>query len=306
MPRSPRPVDSDEGGFALIQTIWTLGLLAALAATVASISTQRAVTASAGLQLVQADQLADAGIRLAWVRSVSRAGPAEFACRVPGGAIHAEVRPAAARIDINLASPLVLSALFEEYGLSKTDAEQLAARIADYRDADDDARPNGMERQDYARMRLDHSPANAPFGSVVELGYVPGVTAMLIRDLQSSLTVHARTSRIERDHMGPAVAAALRRYTERAAGGVAVDAVSSRVRVDTTSGRMGEATIVRVVARTDEGTVTAREVVFAGRTSAAEPPRILTYATGQLVVGEAAVPAEDSVDTCPGFFSAAT
>lgn len=65
-------------------------------------------------------------------------------------------------------------------GLTDKDhARQIAARVGDWIDSDDLARPSGMEASDYIKQHIPWLPRNAPLRSLDELLAIPGVTAQL-------------------------------------------------------------------------------------------------------------------------------
>ena len=86
-----------------------------------------------------------------------------------GYALRFESAPENEKLDINLASEQVFEELFVFFGFDRSNAQGLAARIADWRDADDLARPNGAESRDYFTARNGEKIGNRPFRSTQEL-----------------------------------------------------------------------------------------------------------------------------------------
>ena len=80
------------------------------------------------------------------------------------------------KINVNVAQEEDLKKVLLKAGANQAAAERLAARIADFIDADDDPRPQGMEKNDDARAGLNYIPFNGPLTSLDQLLLVPGVT----------------------------------------------------------------------------------------------------------------------------------
>jgi hypothetical protein len=64
--------------------------------------------------------------------------------------------------------------LFEKWGMDGKAAETLIDSIADWIDADDQPRPNGAERDFYARLGNPHFPFNQPLTDIDDLSFVRG------------------------------------------------------------------------------------------------------------------------------------
>ncbi len=110
---------------------------------------------------IEADLLADAGLNLATLdltmvrdgalksgRFVTT-GAAVGCLAGDKGALFIRTQDAAGRVNINLASQNLLSALFMGSGIQPEAATRYAARIIDFRDRDDDREPAGAELKDY-------------------------------------------------------------------------------------------------------------------------------------------------------------
>jgi len=93
------------------------------------------------------------------------------------------------KLDINLASEQALAGFFQFLGEKPENATELAARVADWRDADDLARPNGAERRDYATARNGERIGNRPFHSADEITLVLGMQETLAKCALPALTV---------------------------------------------------------------------------------------------------------------------
>ncbi|MCG8608289.1 general secretion pathway protein GspK [bacterium] len=101
------------------------------------------------------------------------------------------------KININLASNQLLSALFKSVGLDEEEARKLADRIADWRDPDDLRRLHGAEASDYIRAGWQYSPRNRPFETTGEAARVLGMTTEVMREIEPAITVYSNTGSVD-------------------------------------------------------------------------------------------------------------
>ena len=114
------------------------------------------------------------------------------------------ISPVGMTLDVNAASAEQLHRLWVAAGVSVPCADSMTAAILDWRDADDDAREDGAEREWYERE--GHvPPRNGDIESLDELGAVRGMSAR--KDIVSLLGVEP--GRILLSRAPPAVLAAL-------------------------------------------------------------------------------------------------
>lgn len=98
------------------------------------------------------------------------------------------VYDAGARIQINRATEADLRRFFAALAIDAGEADRLAQRIADWRDADDHRRTRGAERDEYLRTGARRLPANADFTRVDELRDVDGMTPQLFARMAPFVT----------------------------------------------------------------------------------------------------------------------
>lgn len=180
----------DRRGFALIAALWLLvalgsfGLAAGLRHRARHLAAANTIE-EARLMAAAHAGMADTRARLAReLTSVAAAGdpwagePARPADSVElaGPRAVVTIRDPAARLDLNRAGEGELRRLFVALRLDYGDADRLAQRIMDWRDADDLRRPRGAEREDYARADASATPANGRFSRLAELEDVLGVS----------------------------------------------------------------------------------------------------------------------------------
>jgi general secretion pathway protein K len=120
------------------------------------------------------------------------------------------VRDEAARIDLNRAPPALLAGIFRQVGVSADNATIYAARIVDWRDADDKVDPaGGAERGAYrAAGRID-GPRNGPFLHVAELVLVFGIPQRIAAAVAPYVTVASGRDKINPMFADPPVLLAI-------------------------------------------------------------------------------------------------
>ncbi len=179
--RHPRQASRRPDGVALIAVLWLIALLTLLATTVTTMSVglRRAVVRSQ--QHLQLQYTADSAIRVTLLQLVAPQRPrARFVLNQQsrltlfGTAVDVVIRRESGCIDLNRAPEDLLFATFVADGWDERRARAMAARIADWRDADDLTRDLGAERAEYAAAGLRYEPRNGPFESVDELRQVLG------------------------------------------------------------------------------------------------------------------------------------
>lgn len=189
---------SRQRGIALVLVLWVAVLITVL---LASFSLSARVEALQGRNLLdstRARYVAEAGLHRAayelrgnnpdtrWVAD-GRVYPIEF----EGAEIEVEIYDETGKVDLNVAEPMLLAALFELGGAEKDAAEALAAAVVDWRDPDDLVNLNGAEASEYKGAGLPYKPRNAPFETVSELQQVLGMSFELYRELEPLLTIYS-------------------------------------------------------------------------------------------------------------------
>jgi general secretion pathway protein K len=186
-----------------------------------SVRTQVRVAANV-IESAKAEALADGGVTLAVMdilaarrsRGHRRRFPADgsaIGCTIgDNGMLIVSVTDAAARIDVNAAGIPLLQALLSGLGEPPEKAAQLAEAIFDFRDADDDRKPNGAESAEYRAAGLGWLPKNAPLQSIAELGQVYGVTPDLLARMRPYLSTHSGLPGVDATLASPALMALLR------------------------------------------------------------------------------------------------
>lgn len=185
-------------GFALVSVLWGVALLSLLAAGVATLTSNVRSSARFSVGQVETKALATAAVNDAILRMMDdridrrpRVDGVPFDFRFAGQTISVSIQDESGKVDLNTADWDLLRHVFSSQGLSLTDAKALADHVSDWRDTDDDQRPNGAEAGDYRMAGRKYLPRNAPFQRVDELRLVMGVREDHFLHLAPLLTVHS-------------------------------------------------------------------------------------------------------------------
>lgn len=271
--------------------LWLALLLAVIAGSLIT-------TARTGLRLsrnlmdsARAEALADGGVYLAVAYLAARdpairwaADGAPHVVELNSSHLEITVQDAAGRIDLNAAPPALLAGLFRAAGVEPPQAETLAARIADWRDRDEDAQPNGAEQKDYDAAGIAVRVGNAPFLTPGEILRIPGIDMALYERIDGAVTVWSRQRGLDPTSASQLTLSALPGMDAALAGEV----VAERAAAPDPSGAgvyallpaearlflaRGDGRVLHVLARaeTAEGGVFVREAVIEPRPGA-DPP----------------------------------
>ncbi len=181
-------------GAALVIVLWVALLLSvALAVALASARIEARISAARESAFLARQAAADGLEYAAQVIAGERGGQIEaistLEFSINGYEVSFSPAEESEKLDINLASEQVLAGFFRFLGEEEENATKLAARVADWRDTDDLARPNGAERRDYAAARNGERIGNRLFYSADELLLVLGMPPMLAKCAMPTLTV---------------------------------------------------------------------------------------------------------------------
>lgn len=186
-------------GIAFLIVLWVVALVAVLMGSFAVIARTENLQARHLLDTTRARYAAEAGINLAAYalrrnqpdkRWVPDGRPYKFTFN--GAELTIQVNDESGKIDINAASPEQLQRLFQSVGgLDEQKAQELAARVQDWRDPDNLVTVNGAEEADYEQAGLAYGPANGPFTTVGELQQVLGMNYELFKKLEPAITVYS-------------------------------------------------------------------------------------------------------------------
>lgn len=182
-------------GVALLVVLWACTLLAVLLGGYALMARTEAMQARYAFAHTQAHYAAEAGIARA-VYALQDPQPAQR--WIPDGrpytfpfgeaAVQVEVIDESGKVDLNAASPAVLTGLFKAAGMDPLAAQQLSARVVAWRSFSDTVGPNPADAA-YTAAGLDYTPRHGPFTSIEELRMVLGMPAAVYKAVASQVTL---------------------------------------------------------------------------------------------------------------------
>ena len=187
-------------GIALVLVLWLTILLMVIAGGFAFSMRSEALSARNALSLAQARAAANGAVeRMAFELSRPRyptawASDGQLRRWKEGDLdIVATGVDESSRIDLNAAPDALLKGLVEQVGGADFEVSaRIVDGILDWRDGDDNKRPNGAEESDYRLAGLPQRPPNAPFETVSEVARVLGMTPAIYARIADSLTVNSR------------------------------------------------------------------------------------------------------------------
>ncbi|HYG05907.1 MAG TPA: type II secretion system minor pseudopilin GspK [Stenotrophomonas sp.] len=185
-------------GVALVLVLWLIALLTALVGAFALTARVEAGQDSVLRGNARAQAVARAGLEYAVWRL---RGPPAARWKPDGRAyewnfdavpVTVRITDEGGKVDLNNASPALLTALLRAVDAEPGRAQAVAAAIVDWRDRDSLQAPAGAEDPDYASAGLAYGAKDAPFESLGELRLVQGIDADLYRRLLPNVTIHAQ------------------------------------------------------------------------------------------------------------------
>jgi general secretion pathway protein K len=189
--------DNREDGLALVAVLWMLAALMVTATGVVYAVRGEVKTVASFREMAVAGALGDAGVVLA-ARELVGARDREsrlqrYEVSLEQTTVGIRIVPLSGLIDLNAAAEPLLTDLIAVAGeVDRGRATSLAQRIIDWRDADDQARPEGAENSAYAAAGSPFRTRGGPFESPEDLLQVLGVDFDLYAKLRPLLTVHFR------------------------------------------------------------------------------------------------------------------
>jgi general secretion pathway protein K len=190
-------------GIALVVVLWIVTLLA-LQVSIFNL-TVRDAAALAGNEMAAArgEALAAAGVEMAAARLTEReltrrwrGNGSPHTVSLDGAHLQITILDESSRLDINEASDELLASLLRPFAPSQATLTQWVDRILDWRDPDNDRRPQGAEDIDYRRAGVGYGPRNGPFLDPSELSRVLGIPASVAEGLSRYLTVYSGEGKI--------------------------------------------------------------------------------------------------------------
>jgi general secretion pathway protein K len=184
---------ASERGFALLIALWTLVLIALIVAYMVSAGREQTRLASNLRTAAQLSAAADGAVQEAIFHVVDKSEAHWSANAAPhlivAGAALIEIRitSEAGKVNLNTASPEMLTALLIETGTPPGLARSIAGNVAAWRSPADQAADLSAA---YRAAGRNYAPPNAPFETLEELGDVLGVTPAMLQRVSPYLTIY--------------------------------------------------------------------------------------------------------------------
>ena len=195
---SVAPGPGRQRGIALVLVLWILLLVTISTGAYTLTARMDQLEAHTILSGTQARLAAEAGINFA---VLSLRDPDELARLVPDGrpysmnfegmVVEVRVTDERGKLDINSAAEESFINLFTANGVDVTDAEYLAAAMAEWADPDEIERASGAELPAYESAGLAVGPANRSFAMTEELLQVLGMSWELYSRIAPGISVHS-------------------------------------------------------------------------------------------------------------------
>jgi general secretion pathway protein K len=198
-----------EHGFALLIVLWTVAALALLMATLMAETRTEAKLAIYRRGAAVAEAAADAAIAETVLRLLRPGDPIPFRQRIGAVEVTVRLENLSGRVNPNLASPVMLSALMQNLGMESGAADHLAAAIVDWRTPGQSPSPRGAKAPEYLAAHLSYGPPGRPFEHLDELGAVLGMNPATLAAVTPHLTLWS-TSDPNPAYAGEVVLRALR------------------------------------------------------------------------------------------------
>lgn len=173
---------TDRRGFALFTVLWLIAALSAVTATALTTARLGRWATANRIALRRGRWAADGCLEIFQGRMTTSAQlPALDSVDLGNGTwCRLRLDDPESRLNLNTASDAAVATVLG--------SDTLAARVLDWRDSDDVARPGGAERDWYA-MNGRQAPRNAPFASVGELRLVRGFDSTMVARATALVTV---------------------------------------------------------------------------------------------------------------------
>jgi general secretion pathway protein K len=308
---------ASQRGIALIIVLWLTIMLTVIASGFAFSMHSEAITARNALSLAQARAAANGAIeRMAFELSRPRYPSAWATDGQPRRWREGEIDIVAtavdesAKIDINSAPDTLVKGLVEHVGGAEPDVSaKLVDAILDWRDPDDNKRPNGAEEADYRQAGLKQRPANAPFETVQELARVLYMTPAIYARIADSVTVNSRQPGINATTASRDVLLALPSATAENVDAFVqqrADALAAKLPVPAfaPASGFGAGAVpgwrIRAVATVPDGVTFAREAVVRPSGDGRRPLLTLSWQEGQIASAPQLSPIQPNAQSANG------
>lgn len=276
-----------ERGIALVTVTWFLALMTLLAGSALGIARMSSTITANRLAFANAEAAADSAIRRAILSLIDedphrrwRTGGEPTSFEFHGASATVRATDESGRVDLNGADAALLASVFAANGVREDAAQAVAARLVDWRDADDRVTASGgAERLEYRARGLGYGPRNGPFESVDEIELILGMPSELLPKIEALFTVYTGQSGVNELAASPDVLAVLkwadsRQWHERRW-------LNDTRAILTEGERSTTGRVIRLIAEVSRGETPAfrREAVIRMTGNAREPALVYCWST---------------------------
>ena len=185
-------------GLALVIVLWVIVLLSVMATSHSSNVHTMTRLAARQLEFAQLQVTANSGVQRAILELLNSGSldpwPVNGDVRkvtINNEAVSIAIRTSTGLLDLNSATPRLLSALLDVSGADPDSKAALVGAILDWRDTDDLTRLHGAEANNYPSRQSGWTIRNGPFLAVDELRYVLGMTNQYFQRIAPLVTVYS-------------------------------------------------------------------------------------------------------------------
>jgi general secretion pathway protein K len=191
-------LSGDRSGFVLLAVIWMAGLLAVISTAFVVTVRSHTLIARNVVYNSKAGYIADGMVKFSALQLVTEnsdrksnlSGETRFCQWSRNVIVGIRIQDQGGLVDLNIASPDLILALFRGVSLSPSEASDLMAALQDYRDPDLKNVTGGVEPVTYPGKVF--GPKNGPFAIIEELDQLPGMNNALFKQLMPLVTVHSQ------------------------------------------------------------------------------------------------------------------
>jgi len=183
-------------GVALLVVLWACTLLAILLGGYAVLARTEGMQARYQFQQTQAHYAAEAGVmRAIYALQAPRqedhwlTDGRSYAFDFDGTPVSVSITSESGKVDLNAATPVVLTGLFRAAGVDPTHAATLAQAVVDWRSFGVTPDQTAQKKAAYQAAGRDYGPRNGPFATVEELQMVLGMTPDLYTQIAPAITI---------------------------------------------------------------------------------------------------------------------
>lgn len=225
-------------GFALIIVLWGLVVIGLLITHLTAMGRTEAKIAANMISNAQARAAADGGVAMALFHLSQTDAQSRWLAdgsphQVQIGSFSVSVRSVdeLGKVNPNLASEALMSALLQASGVEASRAAGLALAISCWHDLVRQSKPGGIGPNDYAAAGLDYSPPGSAFEKIDELGRVLGMTQPILSALRPHLSLWNRLDVPLRTAADPVVVQAIDQVSSKRNTTLALPPQSQRLTV---------------------------------------------------------------------------